>query len=148
MIRHRYNFNQWILSKICRDKKKQLSSEDDITHSFLPKYMAGLQMITSFSLNSSIRCRVNQKVRHTGQGYPQRNRKIKTTYTRYKLGRLYGLLRQEKDDIYWKIFNVARKMKLRMAAICAPALSATVSSQTQKKNTFNIFSGLMTVFWA
>ncbi len=32
MIRHRYNFNQWILSKICRDKKKQLSCEDDITH--------------------------------------------------------------------------------------------------------------------
>jgi hypothetical protein len=35
---------------------------------------------------------------------------------------------KRKDDIYWKIIKVARKMKLRMAAICAPALSATVSS--------------------
>jgi hypothetical protein len=35
-------------------------------------------------------------VRHTGQGYPQREGKNKTTYTRFKLGCLYGLLRREK----------------------------------------------------
>ncbi len=75
---------------------------------------------------------------------PAKGRKNKTTYTRYKLGCLYGLLRREKRRHLLKYNRGEEKNEAENGGyLCPCPLSDGIVLDIGKKGTFKRFRGLI-----